>query len=115
MRFVSAQLEAYLSDDLWLRLAGISNGRMAQLVTAMAPLTGDHLRILETPAANICYLDVSAALLSELRASGLLFHGEANGRIRFVTSWQTTELEVAAVIDRIAAALACVTGAKRDA
>jgi threonine aldolase len=46
MRFQSAQLAAYLTDGLWLRLAAHANQRMTELVAELAPLAGDGLRLL---------------------------------------------------------------------
>lgn len=99
MRFQSAQLVAYLTDGLWLRLAARSNERMRQL--------GDGLRalgvgFLNRPDVNMLFAQVDDTVATALERSGLLFYRIRPGVIRLVTSWQTTEEDV----DRALAAFA---------
>lgn len=95
MRFLSAQFEAYLDDDLWLRNARHAN--------AMAQRLADGLRgeLLRPVQANIVFARFAAKSLQTLRERGALFYewpifGE--GAVRLVTGFSTTEAEVDAFI-----------------
>lgn len=95
MRFQSAQLVAYLTDGLWLRLAENSNRTMARLAEGLA---GQGVRLAARPEANIAFVHVDAATAARLRAAGLLFYDISPGVIRLVTSWQTTDDDVDATL-----------------
>jgi threonine aldolase len=92
MRFQSAQLIAYLSDDLWLRLAADSNARMADLAAGLAQL--DTVDLVNRPDANMLFVRLSDEHIARLEASGLLFYTIGPGLIRLVTSWATTAADV---------------------
>ena len=98
MRFQSAQLVAYLTDDLWLRLAAQSNEAMSAL---SAGLTELGVELLAPPTANMLFARVGDSTASALADAGLLFYGMGNGVIRFVTSFQTTQADVAEVLRRV--------------
>ncbi len=111
MRFQSAQLIAYLTDGLWLRLASNSNARMAELAAGLAALAERGVRPLNRPDVNMLFVELPAAAVDALEAAGVLFYrmgagGSGAAVVRFVTSWQTTADEVAAVLERVAAAVA---------
>lgn len=98
MRFVSAQLEAYLEDDLWLRLAAHANRMTARLAAGLAA-AGAEVSIV--PQANEIFPRLPVALVERLRAAGARFHpwpmagdDEDARTIRLVTSFQTTDEEV---------------------
>lgn len=103
MRFSSAQLLAYLTDDVWLRLAANSNDTMARLAAGLRNL---GVGSINRPDVNMLYLAVDDELAGRLEAAGLLFYRISPGVIRFVTSFQTTFDEVDEAIARFAAALA---------
>ena len=102
MRFQSAQLVAYLTDELWLRLAQRANDAMAQLSAGMREL---DVELLAEPEANMLFARVGAEATARLAASGLLFYDMPGGVVRFVTSFQTTPDDVAEVLRRAEAAL----------
>jgi threonine aldolase len=111
MRFQSAQLIAYLSDGLWLRLAGNSNTRMAELAGGLAGLAGRGVTALNRPDVNMLFVELPIGAADALEAADVLFYrmgrGPGGGEVaRFVTSWQTTPDEVATVVERVAAAVA---------
>jgi threonine aldolase len=93
MRFVSAQLEAYLADDLWLRNARHANAMAARLaagVTALHPVE-----------ANSVFIRIPEALAQKLQDAGFRFtKWGIFGRdvYRFVCSWQTEEKHVDALV-----------------
>lgn len=100
MRFQSAQLVAYLTDDLWLRLAANANEQMAHLA---AGLRERGIGFVNRPDVNMLFAEVDDAVATALEQAGLHFYRIRPGVIRLVTSWQTTEHDVAvtlAALDR---------------
>lgn len=102
MRFQSAQVEAHLADDLWLRLAGHSNEMMTRLADG---LRGIGVDFVAEPQVNIVFVRLAAAAIDALEAAGVLFYRIGPGVIRFVTSWQTTVDEVDETVARVGTAL----------
>jgi len=103
MRFQSAQLIAYLTDSLWLRLAGSSNRQMERLAAGLAGL---GVEFVEQPQVNMLFGLVDDAAAARLEAEGLLFYRISPGVIRLVTSWQTSDADT----DRAVACFAAVFG-----
>lgn len=104
MRFVSAQLEAYLADGLWLRLAGNANARARQLAEGLQALPGVTL---EHPVeANEVFARLPAALAEGLKRQGVLAaHWE--GEIwRFVGAFDTDAATIETVLERARRCLA---------
>jgi threonine aldolase len=98
MRFQSVQLEAYLTDGLWLRLARRSNDAMTHLA---AGLRGAGAELLNEPDVNILFVRLPPATIDHLAASGVLFYRIAADVIRLVTSFQTSHDDVDEVLDRL--------------
>lgn len=98
MRFVSAQLEAYLDEGLWRRLATHANAMTARLAEGLAA-AGIALSV--HPQANEVFPRLPAATIARLREAGAIFHpwpmaGDSKDArtVRLVTSFQTTEEEI---------------------
>ena len=102
MRFQSVQLIAYLTDDLWLRLASHSNAAMARLAAGLGKLGVEQLN---EPDVNMLFIRVDPAVADRMADSGLLFYRIAADVVRLVTSFQTTDDEVDDALTRIEAAL----------
>ena len=97
MRFVSAQLDAYLTDGLWLSLAGRANALAQVLADGLAHLPGASLA--HPVEANEIFVWLPDAVVARLRAEGAQFYDWArpdNNRtlIRLVTSFATEENDV---------------------
>ncbi len=103
MRFQSVQLTAYLTGDLWLRLARHANASMARLSVGLRDL---DIELLNDPDVNMLFARLDPAVADRMADSGLLFYRMASNTIRLVTSFQTTDLEVDDALSRIKAALA---------
>jgi threonine aldolase len=93
MRFQSAQIIAYLTDDLWLRLAHNSNERMTELATGLAEI-GDGVELVNRPDVNMLFLRLPDDKIAALEDAGLLFYQLGPGLIRLVTNWSTTPAEI---------------------
>ncbi len=102
MRFQSAQMIAYLTDDLWLRLASNSNDRMTQLAAGLRDL---GVGFVNEPAVNMLFVQVPADVATALERD-LWFYRMGPGVVRLVTSWQTTEADIDITVKLFAEALA---------
>jgi threonine aldolase len=93
-RFLSAQMEAYLTDGLWLRLAGAANAMGQRLAEG---LRGRGATVPESPA-NMLFPEWSTGTHDRLEAAGAAFYRlpapQGRERARLVTSWSTTAQDV---------------------
>ena len=98
MRFQSAQLDAYLTDGLWLRLAATANQAMSRLVTGLAErgLEPDHM-----PQTNMVFLRADPAEIDAWAHAGLDFYRLTKDRARFVTSFRSTPEQIDEALRRI--------------
>jgi threonine aldolase len=95
MRFLSAQFDAYLTDQLWLRNARHANAMAQRLAKGV---NGEILRPVD---ANIVFARFPTSTLQTLRDRGALFYdwplfGE--GAVRLVTGFSTSVADVDAFI-----------------
>jgi threonine aldolase len=105
MRFQSAQVAAYLTDGLWLRLAASANQRMAELVAELGSLSPYGVRLVERVDVNMAFVELPEPAIEAAVEAGLLFYRMSPTSIRLVTSWQTTADEVAEAAAAFRAAL----------
>jgi threonine aldolase len=102
MRFVSAQLEALLTGDLWRRAAGHANAMARRLADAVA----DHVTITQPVQANSVFAilppESTATLQQDFR---FYIWDEHTGEVRWMCAWDTAQSDV----DAFAAAIASVT------
>lgn len=99
MRFASAQILAYIKDDLWLRLARQSNSAASVLANAIANIDGAH--VIAPVEANEVFLNMRASALDQLAARGVLFYRRGPELARLVCRWDTTEQELQQLITLI--------------
>ncbi len=99
MRFLSAQLHAYLDDDLWLRNAHHANAMAARMAEGLAALDG--VSILHPVQANEIFARLPVATIQGLLDRDFQFYrwgAEANGEIRLVTAFNTLPADVDALL-----------------
>lgn len=99
MRFLSAQLDAYVSEELWLRNARHANAMAARLARGLAQLPNVTLR--HPVEANEIFIELPEPVIAGLLARGFHFYrweGPASTCIRLVTAWNTEESTVDALI-----------------
>lgn len=102
VRYLSAQLEASLEGDYWRELAAHANHQAKILAERLKRVPG--IKILYPVEANIIFARLPEIALECLAVSGILYHrraGEREGIVRFVTSWNTTEQEIEALLRAI--------------
>ncbi len=95
-RMLSAQFEAYLTDGLWLRLAGQANAMGRRLADGLADIAGVTQK--HSVDANMMFPEWEKGGHARLKAADARYYawGLPDGRegARLVTSWNTTEAHV---------------------
>lgn len=102
MRYISAQLEAYLENGLWLELAANANRQARRLAEGLAAIS--TVEILHPVEANEIFARIPADVIEALRARGFGFHvwgRQEEGIIRLVCAFDTSPGEA----DQFAAAV----------
>lgn len=90
-RFLAVQWQAYLEDQLWLRLARTANARARQLAEGLAARGAT----LAYPAqANEVFVRLPEHVIESLEAEGFGFYRYGGGVIRLVASFATAEEDV---------------------
>jgi|HigsolmetaAR201D_1030396.scaffolds.fasta_scaffold13576_2 threonine aldolase len=103
MRFQSVQLDAYLTDGLWLRLARTANEAMARLTAGLVEL---GITPLHQPAVNIGFFRVEPHVIEAWEAAAIDFYRMGEDTVRLVTSFRSTPEEIDEALRRMAAATA---------
>lgn len=100
MRYVSAQLLAYVETGAWLRNARAANA-LAQRIGEAA-----SARLLYPVEANEIFLKLGDNAIAALRAQGFAFYdwgATGSGEARIVVSWNQSEADVEALCAALAA------------
>ncbi len=97
MRYVSAQMGAWLEDGLWLDLARKANTAAKRLSDGLAALEGAEL--VHPTHGNEVFIRLEDSLAARLRDAGAGFYSWPDGSARFVASWCTTETDISAVLE----------------
>jgi threonine aldolase len=102
MRFLSAQLLAYLDEEVWLKNARHANAMAASLGEGLQRIP--RVRLLHPVEANEVFVELPASAVAALEAAGFHFyrwplHASPSGvAIRLVTSYMTPASDVEAFI-----------------
>jgi threonine aldolase len=106
MRFLSAQLEALLSDELWLRCAATANTMAARLADRVGQLA--NVTITRPVQANAVFarLPGAGAIAALQREYDFYVWDESADEVRWMCSWDTTADDV----DRFADVIEAVVG-----
>lgn len=98
-RYLSAQMQAYLADDLWLDMARAANVRCAQLAHGLR--NHDAVDILFEPQANMIFFQMPRHLHKRMLHAGAVYHvmngdpetGDRDAPLigRLVCDWSMTE------------------------
>jgi threonine aldolase len=93
MRYLAAQFNAVLQDDLWIDLAAHSNAMAAALHRSTSGITG--VDVGDTPAVNSMYPTLPADTIEPLRDWSFFWDWDpARHQVRWMTAWDTTEDDV---------------------
>lgn len=111
MRFVSAQLIALLTDDLWLRSAAHANAMATRLRSSLeasvasGAITG--LGFSQATQSNGVFATLPAGVADRLRERFRFYDWDAaRGEVRWMCSWDTTEDDIDAFVSAIEGELA---------
>lgn len=101
MRYVSAQLDAYLADDLWLELAAHANRMATRLAEGLED--AQDVELVYPVHGNEIFVRMEEGFAECLRDDGFEFHGWPGppGLYRLVTAHCTAESEVDEFLDAI--------------
>jgi threonine aldolase len=101
MRFVSAQLAALLTDDLWLRNASHANEMARRLEAGVRAIPG--VDVMRRVDANAVFAILPPAVTERLQRDYRFYTWDDHtGEVRWMCSWDTTPEDV----DAFAAAIA---------
>lgn len=106
-RFLSAQLEAYVAGDTWLKLARHANRQARRLAQGLARLPG--VAIAHAPAGNLFWATLPARMADALQRRGFVFYRQGDPKrptVRLVASFATRPAHVDLFLRTAAAAAA---------
>jgi threonine aldolase len=98
-RFLGAQLQAYMDDDLWLTNARHANAMARQLADGLGGLRGASL--IHPEQGNQVFVSLPEAITERLVAAGCKFQRDWRPEPhhhRFVCSWATRPEQVEALL-----------------
>jgi threonine aldolase len=96
MRFLSAQLEAYLADDLWLDLARHANAQARRMADGLAAVPGVGLA--HPVEINELFVHLPAPVRGALEAAGIGMAAWDATTVRMVTAFDTDPADVDRVV-----------------
>ncbi|MEZ2304233.1 MAG: low specificity L-threonine aldolase [Microcoleus sp.] len=102
MRFLSAQLSTYITDDLWLKNAAHANQMAAKLAQGLAGVEG--VIFCHPVEANEIFLQLPESVIVAVLAEGFQFYrwdSETGCTIRIVTAFNTKEEDVIALVEAV--------------
>jgi threonine aldolase len=102
MRFISAQLDAYLAEDRWLRQACRANALAQRMADGLRQIA--HAKLAETVQANAVFVHLPDALVARLRQAGAQFYEwgapkDGSTLVRLVLSFLTPEEDVSRFLE----------------
>jgi threonine aldolase len=107
MRFASAQLLAYVENDLWLEMARASNAVAARIHAGLREIPG--ARLLAPVEANELFLELPNGTMDALEREGFQFYRRSGTLARFVCRFDTSDAEADALITALRRHLGAAT------
>ena len=104
MRYISAQLSAYIKNDLWINYADQANAMARKLSDGLSVFPG--LKIAYPVECNEVFVWMPEGVISGLKDKGFGFSrwgGEKSSLLRLVTCFNTTEEDVSSFISAVSA------------
>ena len=102
MRFISIQLEAYLSDDIWLRNARHANAMATLLSEGLAAFP--DIELAYPTQSNEVFVRLPSSVIKYLTGEGYdVNEDELDGKaVRFVTAWNTESTDIHQLLTALA-------------
>ncbi len=105
MRFLAAQFDALLTDELWLRSAQHANAMARRLAERLGPIEG--VTVTRPIESNAVFAQLAPDVIGVLQERfDFYVWDEVSSEVRWMCSWDTTEADV----DAFAAAIAETAG-----
>jgi threonine aldolase len=93
MRYIAAQFDALLQDDLWLANAAHANAMARRLCDSVSDIDG--VTVTRAPAANAVFALLPRAARERLQQEFDFYEwDDVTGEVRWMCSWDTTEADV---------------------
>ena len=101
MRFISAQLDAYISNDVWLKNAKHANNMAKKLSNGL--VATNQVKLEYPTEANEVFVKLSREMVNHLNSEEyMMSNDELNGStVRLVTAWNTKTEEIDEFLDTI--------------
>ncbi len=108
-RYLSAQMDAYLTDDLWLDMAKMANTAAQKVVSGLERIDGAQL--LHPSEANMIYASFSSAAHRRLRDAGAQYYpstgategpDDAHASCRIVADWSCPDAHIETFLAHVA-------------
>jgi threonine aldolase len=107
MRFLAAQFDALLTDELWLRCAGNANAMASRLAGEVSGISG--LTVTRPVETNAVFATLPPAVIESLQAQYPFYTwDEAAAEVRWMCSWDTTAEDVDGFAAAVRGTLAAV-------
>ena len=104
MRFIAAQFEALLADDLWLDLAASANAQAHHLATTVAQIEG--VTLARRPEVNSVFATLPRPVIDRLQQWSFFWDWDVHiDEVRWMTSWATTDDDIETFAAGVSAAL----------
>ncbi len=100
MRFLAAQADAMLTDELWLELAGQANQTAKSLADLLCAKPG--VKLAYPTDGNEVFAELPADIEARIKAGGVKCYPWPGGSYRFVCSWATPQSDLQALRDLLA-------------
>jgi len=102
MRFISSQLNAYVSDDLWIRNARHANSMAKILSEGLNHFS--NIELAYPTESNEVFVYMTSDVIDYLNNSGYdINEEELDGKaVRFVTAWNTDLKDIENLLDKLA-------------
>lgn len=90
VRYIAAQFEALLTDDLWLRNAAHANAMAERLHAAVSPLVS-----VAPPVVNSLFPVLPRPVAEALRTWSFFYDWDLRReQVRWMTAWDTTDADI---------------------
>ncbi len=100
MRFISAQFQAFLSDSLWRKNAEQANGMARLLAQKLEGIKG--VEITQKVEGNGVFARIPPSVIAPLQEAFFFYvWDEEHSEVRWMTSFDTTEEDVASFVTRL--------------
>ena len=105
MRFIAAQFNAMLTNDLWKRNAQHANRMAAKLAAGLSDIKG--VTLTQKVQANGIFAILPPAVISEIQEHTFFYvWNDKTSEIRLMCSWDTTEEDVEGFLNAVRVAMA---------